>query len=198
MVSFCMGSYTATKTLMVASNATLGRTAVDMLPKFNSKRSKKMNPTEQNTKPEPIVVSKSVFDLDTFADVTLVKPVDFTAATSTEEALSRLGGDTAKLLSVINEGLLEVRKREVKADASAWMQEVENEDGTTALEAFDGTIADQKMVNNLVLNIAKSSFGYNKAAAAKDKAGKAKAKQAAMDFVSSNEVLKNGLKENAQ
>lgn len=157
-----------------------------------------MIPTENAARPEPITVSKSVFDLETFADVVLVKPVDFSAATSTEEALTRLGGDTAKLLSVINEGLLEVRKREVRADATAWMQETEAEDGTTILEAFDGTIADQKMVNNLVLNIAKSSFGYNKAAAAKDKAAKQKAKQAAMDFVSSNEVLKNGLKENAQ
>lgn len=159
-----------------------------------------MDTSEQTgaTRPEPIVVTKSVFDLDTFADVTLVKPVLFSAATSTEEALKRLGGDTAKLLSVINEGLLEVRKREVKSDDTAWMQEVEAEDGSTVLEAFDGTIADQKMVNNLVLNIAKSSFGYNKAAAAKDKTAKQKAKQAAMDFVSSNEVLKNGLKENAQ
>src|SRR5665213_3151091 len=100
-------------------------------------------------------VSRSVFDLDTFADVTLSKPVTFEPATTTEDALTRLGGDTAKLLSVINEGLLEVRKREVRADDSAWMQEVEGEDGAIALEAFDGTIADQKMVNNLVLNIAK-------------------------------------------
>lgn len=169
-----------------------------MLAKFKHKGTKKMNPSEQTTKPEPIVVSKSVFDLDSFSDVTLVKPVTFAPAVSTEEALQRLGGDSAKLLSVINEGLLEVRKREVRADDSAWMQEVEAEDGTVTMEAFDGTIADQKMVNNLVLNIAKSSFGYNKAAAAKDKAGKSKAKQAAMDFVSSNEVLKNGLKENAQ
>lgn len=152
-----------------------------------------MQPTETQTQPEPIVVNKSVFDLETFADVTLVKPVSFTPATSTEEALKRLGGDSAKLLSVINEGLLEVTKRDVRNDNSQWMQE--NEEGE--LEAFTGTIADQKMVNNLVLNIAKSSFGYNKAAAAKDKAAKAKAKQSAMDFVSSSDVLKNGLKENA-
>lgn len=155
-----------------------------------------MQPSEQKPAIEP--VRKSVFDLDTFADVTLVKPVTFDPATSIEESLKRLGGDHSKLLSVINEGLLEVRKREVRSDDSPWMQETEAEDGTVALEAFDGTIADQKMVNNLVLNIAKSSFGYNKAAAAKDKAAKQKAKQAAMDFVSGNEVLKNGLKENAQ
>lgn len=159
-------------------------------------RKQKMQPSEQNVMPETI--NRTVFDLDSFEDVYLSKVVPFTPATSVEEALKRLGGDSAKLLSAVNDGLLADAKRVAAHDTSIpWMQETEGEDGKTTLAAFSGTVADSKIVNGMVLNLAKSVYGYNKAAAAKDKAGKQKAKESAMAFIAGNEVIKNGLKENA-
>lgn len=157
-----------------------------------------MNPSEATQKVEVPTINRTVFDLDSFEDVYLSKEVPFTPATSVEEALKRLGGDSAKLLEAVNDGLLADAKRVAAHDTSIpWMQETESEDGKTSLAPFSGTVADSKIVNGMVLNLAKSVYGYNKAAAAKDKVGKQKAKESAMAFIAGNEVIKNGLKENA-
>lgn len=157
-----------------------------------------MNPSEQTAKTEVPTINRTVFDLDSFEDVYLSKEVPFQPAISVEEALARLGGDSAKLLEAVNDGLLADAKRVAAHDNSIpWLQETELEDGTIKRVPFDGTIADSKVVNGMVLNMAKAVYGYNKAAAAKDKAGKQAAKQAAMAFIAGNETIKAGLKENA-
>lgn len=167
-------------------------------PALGRKGRTKMNPSEQTAKVEVPTINRTVFDLDSFEDVYLSKEVPFTPATSVEEALKRLGGDSAKLLEAVNDGLLADAKRVAAHDTSIpWMQETETEDGKTVREVFSGTVADSKIVNGMVLNLAKSVYGYNKAAAAKDKTGKQKAKESAMAFIAGNEVIKNGLKENA-
>lgn len=157
-----------------------------------------MNPSEQTAKVEVPTINRTVFDLDSFEDVYLSKEVPFNKAATVEEALARLGGDSAKLLEAVNDGLLADAKRVAAHDNSIpWLQETELEDGTIKRVPFDGTIADSKVVNGMVLNMAKAVYGYNKAAAAKDKAGKQAAKQAAMAFIAGNETIKAGLKENA-
>jgi len=164
------------------------------------KRKHKMTPTEQTAKSEVPTINRTVFDLDSFEDVYLSKQVPFSPAADVEEALARLGGDSVKLLAAVNDGLLADAKRVAAHDTSIpWMQEVESPEGSgnMKLEEFSGTVADSKIVNGMVLNLAKSVYGYNKAAAAKDKAGKQKAKESAMAFIAGNEVIKNGLKENA-
>ena len=160
------------------------------------KRKHKMTPNEP--KVETPRINRNVFDLDSFEDVDLFKLVPFQAASSVEEALKRLGGDSAKLLEAVNDGLLADAKRTAAHDTSIpWMQDVEDESGKVVAEQFAGTVADSKIVNGMILNLAKSVYGYNKAAAAKDKDGKKKAKESAMAFIAGNEVIKNGLKENA-
>jgi len=144
-------------------------------------------------------VTKTVFDLASFDDVTLVKEFDAPAKVETvAAALERLGGDNAKLLEVINDGLLEHAKSSAKDDANIpWMQE---NDETSALETFSGEpVSDEvgKTINGLILNLAKSTFGYLKAAAAKDANGKKAAKQKAIDFVRNNDTIKQGIKESA-
>lgn len=157
-----------------------------------------MHPSEQTTKVEVPRINRNVFDLDSFENVDLFKVVPFQKAKTVEEALTRLGGDSAKLLEAVNDGLLADAKRVASHDTSIpWMQDVEDESGKVVAEEFGGTVADSKIVGGMVLNLAKSVYGYNKAAAAKDKAGKTKAKEQAMAFIASNEVIKNGLKENA-
>lgn len=172
------------------------------LPNFKTPKGKrKMNPTEQTTDaklPKVPTITRTVFDLDSFEDVELLKEVPFTPAATVEEALARVGGDSAKLLEAVNDGLLADAKRVAAHDNSIpWLQDVEDENGKIVRENFDGTIADSKVVNGMVLNMAKAVYGYNKAAAAKDKAGKQAAKQAAMAFIAGNETIKAGLKENA-
>jgi hypothetical protein len=162
------------------------------------KGKRKMTPSEVTPKVEVPRINRNVFDLDSFDYVDLFKNVPFQKAVSVEEALTRLGGDSAKLLEAVNDGLLAEAKRVASHDNSIpWMQDVEDETGKTVAEEFAGTVADSKTVGGMVLNLAKSVYGYNKAAAAKDKAGKAKAKEQAMAFIAGNEVIKNGLKENA-
>ena len=166
--------------------------------KFKSRKKHKMTPNDQTAAVEVPTINRTVFDLDSFEDVYLTKEVPFQAASSVEEALKRLGGDSTKLLEAVNDGLLADAKRVAAHDTSIpWMQEVEASDGSSKREVFSGTVADSKIVNGMVLNLAKSVYGYNKAAVAKDKTGKQKAKEAAMAFIAGNEVIKNGLKENA-
>jgi hypothetical protein len=146
-----------------------------------------MNPTESKTIP----VQRSVFDLDTMTDVTLFKEVEFTPAMTTEEALKRVGNDAKKFLSIINEGLeSETRRSAVNDPSIPWLQE--NDEGEKS--AFAGTPADSKAVNGLVLNLAKSVFGYTKEASPETKKA---AKQSAMDMITSNDAIREGLKKNA-
>ena len=167
--------------------------ALAEVAKFKTPKKRK-NTMPEETKVEVPTINRTVFDLESFEDVYLSKQVPFTPAQSVEEALKRLGGDSAKLLEAVNDGLLADAKRVAAHDTSIpWMQETE--DGK--FEPFAGTVADSKIVNGMILNLAKSVYGYNKAAAAKDKEGKKKAKESAMAFIAGNEVIKNGLKENA-
>jgi len=187
----------ATRTTFIMTQ-TQSDVALDVAAKFRTPKKRKSKMPEETQKVEVPTINRTVFDLDSFEDVYLTKEVPFTPAASVEEALKRLGGDSAKLLEAVNDGLLADAKRVAAHDTSIpWMQETEQEDGTTKREQFSGTVADSKIVNGMVLNLAKSVYGYNKAAAAKDKAGKQKAKEAAMAFIAGNEVIKNGLKENA-
>jgi hypothetical protein len=163
------------------------------MPKLTSqsKRAKanQMNPTEATSKTIPI--QKTLFDLDTMSEVTLFKEVEFTPVTTTEEALKRLGHDAKKFLAVINDGLETETARAARSDSSIpWLSE--NDEGEKV--AFAGTPADSKAVNGLVLNLAKSVFGYTKES---EPEAKRAAKQSAIDMITSNEAIREGLKKNA-
>ena len=143
-------------------------------------------------------VQDSVFDLDSMERVTLVKPVpEFVPVSSTNDALTRLGNDTARFLRVVNEGLESEEKANVKNDTSIPWQ-VEEEDGT--LSPFEGTPANEIKVNGLILNLAKSCFNYVKNMSpdpAKSKAMKSAAKAAAMDMIKNTPAIVERLKTSA-
>ena len=134
---------------------------------------------------------QSGLDLSTYEDVTLVKVGRFVPITTLEEAKQRVGGDTEKFIAIINEGLEAEAGRSLKNDPTIPWQ-VEDEDGTVT--PFVGMLADAKVVGGLVLNMAKSIFGYSKDST--PEARKA-AKQAAKDLIRSNEAMKAGLAKNA-
>ena len=134
---------------------------------------------------------KSVFNLDTFEDVTLFKEFEPCKAPETvEEATAAVGGDTKKLLSLIHAGLISEQSRVLREDASGWS--VKGEDGNLA--PFSGTIANQDAVNAVVLTLAKTIFGYNKDLPLEARNA---AKAAATAMIKSNEQMKEGLKKSA-
>lgn len=149
---------------------------------------KKMSTPNAVSNIEEIPLQMGIFDLDSMDEVLLKKFVPFTPVTDTKTALERLGNDSAKFLEVINEGLRQHARETAKTDTSiAW--QVEDEEGN--LSPFSGTVADAKTVNGLILNMAKSVFGY-----AKDMTRDAKkaAKESAMYLIRSTPAIRDGLK----
>ena len=125
-----------------------------------------------------IRTTKTVFDLDSKSDVTLVKVGTFSPVTNMQEFVSRLGNDATKILAIVNSGLESHEQSQLSSNESiAWQQEDENEAGETVLIPFAGTTLSEEKSKQLaanVLNMAKMLFGY-----AKDMAGGKEAKRAA-------------------
>lgn len=105
-------------------------------------------------------VQKSGISLDTFETVKLfrdyVKPEP---VTSVEDALARLGNDSAKLLSVISDGLKAEAQKNAREAVDGWYEKAD--DGSK--EPFTSQLADSEDVNPVVLMFAKLSFGYDEA-----------------------------------
>lgn len=150
-----------------------------------------------------IQIRKPIFDLNSFDEVTIVKSCPVPApATSVEDVMSRIGGDTAKLMTILNKGLVELTREELKSnDTVPWMQE--NEDGTlTPIENVQP--ADMAAVNSIVLNLAKTVFGFKNPREAKAdekesvRAANRASKEKALEFIKSNDVIKAGLIESAK
>jgi hypothetical protein len=132
-------------------------------------------------------VQRQILDGDSFEKVTLVKSFDFSPASTIEEAMQRLGGDTKKFLEVVNEGLVSAVREQMKADSTGWG--VENSDGD--VEPWNGSAIDDSQFNALVLSMAKASFKYFDAKTPEEKkASKAKAAQ----VIKSTPILLEGLK----
>lgn len=136
-------------------------------------------------------VQRTIFDLDSFAEVTLAKEIDFVPVTSIPDALTRLENKSDKLIAIVNEGLRAEARRVAGGDPRDWRSL--NDDGDVN-GAFAGTVADPKAVNALVLTLAKTVFGYN-SDLAKDQRNAAK--ESAMNMIASTPAIKEGLKKSA-
>jgi len=139
-----------------------------------------------------ITVTSSVFDLDTMDEVSLVKSTEFSPATSAKEAMDRLGNDPEKFLAAINEGLLTQAKHSLKNDTTTPWNATDDEGKVTG--PFQGTPANSKSVNTLVLTLAKTIFGYAKDAKVEEKRA---SKESALEMIRGNEAMKAGLKRSA-
>lgn len=136
-----------------------------------------------------LTVQRGVFDLATMNEITLVKKPLFTDVESTAQALERLGGDTAKFLKVINDGLrAEVMRSAVVDSSLPWM--VEDDEGK--LSEFVGKPADSKKVNALVLNFAKMDDRY-----AGGGQGRKDCKTEAFEFVKTSPAIVEKLQKSA-
>lgn len=151
-----------------------------------------MTPSEAKKTVKMAPLTRTLFDLDSMADVTLQKEVpDFEPVTTAQEAMHRLGNDTAKFLQVINDGLMGHLRDSVK-DNNDIPWQVADDEGNLAV--FAGTPADSKAVNGLVLNLAKSVFGYTKESTPDEKRA---AKDSALEMIKATPKIVEGLKKNA-
>jgi hypothetical protein len=142
-------------------------------------------------------VTKTLFDLGSFEEITLVKPVEFMPPADVNEALSRLGGDTSKLMSVIADGMLTEYKNTLRRTADGWHTFKEDSDGEPTSEIngeFTGQVADMKKVNNLKLSLAKSVFGFEKSMS---KEAKRAAKESAAEMIKNTPAIREGLAKTA-
>lgn len=155
-----------------------------------------MTPTTQTSK--EIRTTKSVFDLDSKSEVTVVKIGQFTPVANMQEFVSRLGNDAAKILTIVNDGLENHERTQLATDESKpWQVEDENETtGEKTLAPFSGTLLSEDRSKQLAVNVlsmAKMLFGY-----AKDMVGgreaKAAAKAKAQEMLLSNPAVIEALK----
>ena len=134
---------------------------------------------------------KTVFDLDAFESITLMKEIPHEPVASMDEGLQRLGNNAVKLLAILNEGLEAEAVRIARENPNDWR--TLTDDGEMN-GPFEGTMADEKSVNNLVLTLAKTTFGYSKDAS---KETKKAAKASAMALIAATDVIKEGLRKSA-
>lgn len=144
-----------------------------------------MAPTKQ------LKVQDTVFDLDTFSEVTLVKVVDFQPIASVDEALTLLSNDSEKLLNVINRGLESEARKIARTESNGW--HTFTDEGEINGE-FAGTPADITKVNSLVLTLAKTVFGYSKDLGIEEKR---KSKESAKTMIQGTPAIREGLKKSA-
>lgn len=146
--------------------------------------------------PQTFDVSQSVFDLDTKSDVTLYKPVTFTPATDTAEALSRVGNDASTFMKIVNAGLKSFTADQTREDSNIPWQAKDGEEYVP----FSGTTISEEKSKQLdanVLNMAKMLFGYAKEMDGdkeKNRKLKAEAKEKALTMLLDNPAVIEGLR----
>lgn len=151
-----------------------------------------MEPIEVRTRVEKI------FDLDSKETVEVFKTGTFTPVEDAKQAMERIGHDSKVFLEILNDGLQEHFKRQLKEDSTVGYSS-EDEEGTVT--AFAGTpISEEKskQLNANVLNMAKMIFGYAKnmipGSVDANRKAKAEAKGKAQDMLLSQPAVIEALK----
>lgn len=141
-------------------------------------------------------VTRTIFDIEQFDNVLVGKDVEFKDVTSTHEALERLGNDGTELINIINIGLQAKARKAAYEDNDGWHTFVDESKGAMSdlNGEFTGTPVSVEGLNGLVLNLAKTVFGYNKAT---DAAGRKASKEQAMAYIKSQPVIIDSLKSQA-
>jgi hypothetical protein len=142
-------------------------------------------------------VTKTVFDLDSRDDVTVVKIGTSTPVTTMAEFTARLNNDSATILQVINDGLAAYDREQLATNSSVGWS-VEDEEGNVT--PFTGTLLSEEKSKQLAVNVlsmAKMLFGYAKQMVpdvAANRAAKKLAKERAAEMLLSNPAVIEALK----
>ena len=163
--------------------------------------------TNEAPKVEMLEVSKTILDLDSKGEVTLVKSAAPPAPiTSMEDFVSRMGNDAEQILKYAGVAYLQYFKDNLESNPEVpWQLADEDEEGNVVLVPFTGTpIADDKLkqLNATVINLAKMVFGYSKKMVAgatpeaikANRAAKAASKAQALEMVLANPAAVEALK----
>ena len=67
-----------------------------------------------------LIIQSTVTALETLEEVKLGKKIQFAEVESYDQALARLGNDSVKVLTVINDGLAAEERRLARVDESGW------------------------------------------------------------------------------
>ena len=130
-----------------------------------------MSPSNANEKTPavaPLYATRSGLDLDSRADITLAKTQPFTEVKTADEFTARLGGDSVRILAVMNDGLRSFETEKMLADPSIpWLKlteegEIELDEAKNPVQ-FSGFLLVGEKAKSFaatVLNFAKSAFGY--------------------------------------
>lgn len=134
-------------------------------------------------------IQRTVVSLETLEPVTVVKAFDFDGSTikTVDDAYAAFGNDATKILNVLKKGLEYEARNKAGETKDGWFV---IEDGEIK-GPLSGDTADKDKLNALVLTLAKTAFGYSGAQSAEEKA---KAKEAAANFVKTTPALLNGIK----
>lgn len=140
-----------------------------------------------------MLITKEVFDLNTFGDVKI--GIDYTPApafTSIAEAMAFYGNDEAAVLKALNEDKLskEVDRAKSSTPLDQWHTFADDEE-TTLNGPANVAPVNQKIVGDLVLNIAKQHYGFSRGTVSKEANAAAKAK--ALEFIKANQALRGYL-----
>ena len=151
-----------------------------------------MTPAQQET----ILVRRTVFDLDAFEDAYIGKTVNKPQVASMADALALVNGDAKALLDVVRTGLVELARENARKTTYGWFLMDEKNPNETTSTLFTGTPASPKGVNQTIMTLAKTVFGYvggrDISPEQKTKNDAAKAKAEAM--VKGNTDIREGLK----
>lgn len=157
------------------------------------KRNIKKMATSATPAPKPIRVQRTVTDVETFDDVTLVKDVPFTPVTSVNEAMGVLGNNADKLLQIINSGLQsEIRAQNSDVYSGDWS--TLNDDGSIGAP-YTGTPVNKEAVNPLVRTLAATVFGYSPELPIEQKR---EIKEKALAMIKSTPAILEGLKKTSK
>lgn len=141
--------------------------------------------------PGTVLTTKAGTNLETFDEVKMYKRIPKVAPiTSVNDALAQVGGDHAKLFTLLTNAVQAHAIEAARQSNDGW--KVMDEDGKETEEAFTGQLAIPEVVNPYVLFFAKNEFGFDKPDATPD--SRRKAKEDAREYIRTNEVLLNSLK----
>lgn len=152
-------------------------------------------PTAQETK----IVRRTFFDLDAFEDAYVGKMFTVPQVSSMADALAICNGDHTKLLEVVKTGLTQAARDKAYASADGWYEMNEKNPNEVTDVPFKGTPASPKGVNQMIMTMAKTVFGYvsGRNLAEVVKANNDKAKENAANLIKTTDAIREGLKQAA-
>ena len=164
------------------------------MPKSRTTARGVCTPLTDIMEPTILTVTSKPFDLDQFETVSVYKEGTFTPATDAQEALTRLGGDSTKLMEVINRGLKEAALDDLRNNDSPWL--IKDADGNVS--EYKGESAEEDAVTDLVRTLAKTVYGFDNRDKNQTREQKREMKEKALGMIRDTPAIRNGLVERAK